>query len=272
MKKSKVKTKKQSWQEPTKVVVPMMFQSTKTIKAYLATLPEEERAKLQMGTTIDVATHAGATERLGLLIQTFYHIHSVQTLLQADIEIMLDNWGLWLKGFRPALTNLQQADDKFIRTMTELFNRGKSEGEKAANDEYYTRDVDSLFKKLMRWEAIPTTWKPGEAQKTNLIKNGAEAGKDETLVVEDKYEWCRIGAIDVPDQTNPEPVYCVGKMMDDETVQMSSTRFKTISSARGTATKWAKSEPGKVFIIYRRTNQWHYRPMEYKLNGVEAEK
>jgi hypothetical protein len=256
-----------------KLHIPLpVIQATDTVKGYLATLPEDEKKALN--SNYDIALKAGAAERICLLVQTFYHIHTIQTFLQGDIEILLDNWGLWLKGFRPALTNLQQAEDKFYRIMREMFNHG---GGGDVTDEYYMRDVDSLFKKLMRWEALPMTWDVGQPQKTNLIKAGEEKGGDETLVIEDKYEWCRIGAIDVeaiPNdyRSNIPEVYAVGKMMDNETVQMGKKVYRSISAARAVASKYANSERGKVFIIYRRTNQWHYRPMEFKLNEEEEEK
>lgn len=266
MKKSKTKSKKVS---ATKVVVPFMFQSTKTIKAYLATLPEEERAKLQMGTTLEVAEHAGANQRISFLVSAFYHIHSIQALLQADIEILMDNWGLWLKGVRPAMTNVQQSSDKFIRIMSEIFSVGRDKEEKEKDRNYYAQDIDSLYKKFMRWEALPITWEPGQEQRTNFIKSGEEKGKDETLVIDNDIEWVRIGAIDVPAiqkdyRADLPEVYCVGEMMDDETVQMGKKPYRTISTARGVASKYAAAEPGKVFIIYKRTNQWHYRPVEFK--------
>lgn len=261
MKKSKSKQKQH-------IAIPM-YQATQTVKDFLATLPEEERSKLR--TNLEIADRAEATRRIGYLAQTFYHIHSVQSLLQADLEILLDNWGLWLKGFRPALTSLQQAEDKFYRVMREIFNQG---GEGDVTDEYYRRDVDSLFKKLMRWEALPVTWKPGDELKTNLIKAGEEKGGDETLVIEDKYEWCRIGAIDtnaVPNDYRSDlpEVYTVGQMEDNETVKMSAKPYRTFATAKSVATKYANSNRGKVYIIYKRTNQWHYRPVDFRLNEEE---
>lgn len=245
-------------------------QATDTVKGYLATLSEDEKKELK--SNYDIALKAGAAERIGLLVQTFYHIHTIQTFLQGDIEILLDNWGLWLKGFRPALTNLQQAEDKFYRIMREMFNHGGGD----VTDEYYMRDVDSLFKKLMRWEALPMTWDVGQPQKTNLIKAGEEKGGDETLVIEDKYEWCRIGAIDVEAIPNDyrsdiHEVYDVGKMMDNESVEMSRKPCRSLSAARGVATKYAKAERGKTFIIYKRVNYWHYIPVEYKSMADESE-
>lgn len=248
-----------------------MYQATDTVKEFLSSLPEEERSQLK--NNLDIANKAQATERIGSLVQTFYHIHSIQSLIQADIEILLDNWALWLKGFRPAMTSLQQAEDKFYRTMREIFGKDAND----VTDEYYMRDVDSLYKKLMRWEALPVTWKPGDALKTNLIKAGEEKGQDETLVIEDKYEWYRIGSIDtnaIPNdyRSNIPEVYTVGEMGDDETVKMSKKAYRSLSTAKGVATKYANEKRGKAFVIYKRTNQWHYRPVDFRLNEEEEEK
>ena len=79
-----------------KLHIPLpVIQATDTVKAYLATLSEDEKKELK--SNYDIALKAGAAERIGLLVQTFYHIHTIQTFLQGDIEILLDNWGLRLK-------------------------------------------------------------------------------------------------------------------------------------------------------------------------------
>lgn len=272
-KKNKNKNKRPQQGESVRVRLPMLM-ATKAMKEYLCTLPDEERAALELGTSLDVAESAGANMRISYLLGAYYHIHSIQSLLQADIEIMLDNWGLWLKGVRPAMTFIQQADAKFIRTMRDIMNVGKTEEQRKENDDFYSRDVDSLYKKFFRWEGIPVEWKPKGAQRTNFAKAGEDKEKDETLLMETKYEWCRIGAIDVPavhkDYRSDLPVvYTVGKMLDDETVQMGEKPYRTLAAARGVASKFAASEKGNVFIIYERTNQWHYVPKEYKIINEE---
>lgn len=259
--------KKNKQQKQVRVNIPTLM-ATKTMKAYLATLPEEEAAGLQLGTTLDVARHSGADKRIGYLLSAYHHITSIQNLLQADIEIMLDDWNLFLKGIRPALTSVQQCNDKFFRAMVGLF--GKDEEEAKKRDEYYRRDVDSLFAKFMRWEGLPVTWKPGQEQRTNMVKAGEEA-KEETLIIENDYEWVKIGAIDTPDKENQNEVYCVGEMMDNESVEMSRKPCRSLSAARGVATKYAKAERGKTFIIYKRVNYWHYIPVEYKSMADEPE-
>ena len=238
------------------------------MKAFLATLPEERREELmKTGTSVDVAREAGADKRIGYLAAAFYHIHSIQSLVQAEIEIMLDNWNLWMKGLRPAMTSVQQADDKFFRAMRESFSLAD------VTDEY-CHDVDSLHRKFFRWEGIPTTWNPGEPQRTNLIKAGEET-TDETLVVEDKYEICRIGTIDTPSKGQTpfglREVYCVGEMEGDESVKMGERMYRTIAAARTAASNFAKANNGKTYLIYKRTDYWHYRPMDYKRIEEEEE-
>lgn len=239
------------------------------MKDYLATIPKEEADKLmQSGTTLDVARHSGVDQRIGYLLSAYHHITSIQTLLQADIEILLDNWNLYLKGIKPALLSVQQCNDKFFRAMNALFGDDKEEARKRGD--YYMRDVDSLYKKFLRWEGLPVTWKPGQDQRTNMVKAGEEA-KEETLIIENDYEWVKIGAIDTPDKENQNEVYCVGEMMDNESVEMSRKPCRSLSAARGVATKYAKAERGKTFIIYKRVNYWHYIPVEYKSMADEPE-
>ena len=63
----------------------------------------------------------------------------------------------------------------------------------------------------------------------------------------------------------------MAKMNDDETVAMSEKPYKTISAARAAATIKAKAEQGETFIIYKRTDYWHFVPLEYKTIAHESE-
>lgn len=264
---------KRNKQIKQRVNIPVLM-ATKTMKDYLASIPTEEADQLKAAAdTLAVARHSGADKRVGYLLSAYHHITSIQALLQADIEILLDDWNLYLKGIRPALTSVQQCNDKFFTAMRCLFSKDEEEAKK--RDDYYRRDVDSLFAKFMRWEGLPVTWKPGQEQRTNMIKAGEEA-KEETIIIENPYEWVKIGAIDVeaiPNdyRSNIHEVYDVGKMMDNESVEMSRKPCRSLSAARGVATKCAKAERGKTFIIYKRVNYWHYIPVEYKSMADESE-
>ena len=258
------KKKKQTQQ--IKLSLPRLM-PTPTMKEYLSKLPEGQRTKLiTEGDNLELAKVAGVDKRIGYLLAAYYHIHSIQTLIQADIEILLDDWNLWLKGIRPAFTSIQQSDDKFYRAMSDLFKAS------LVTDEYYAHDVDSLYTKFMRWESIPKTWKPNQDQRIQAIKSG-DKSDEETLVVEDKYEIFRVGAMNVP-ATERTPfgnkdVYCVAEMGNDETVNVNDKTYRTISSARKAVTLMSKAARGKSYIIYKRSDYWHYRPIECKMNKEE---
>ena len=259
---------KRNKQIKQRVNIPVLM-ATKTMKDYLASIPTEEADQLKAAAdTLAVARHSGADKRVGYLLSAYHHITSIQALLQADIEILLDNWSLYLKGIRPALTSVQQSNDKFFTAMRGLFGSNDEEAKK--RDDYYRRDVDSLFAKFMRWEGLPQTWRPGQSQRTENVKAG-EDEKEETLIIENDYEWAKVCAINTPDPNTPNECFCVAKMNDNETVSMSEKPYKTISAARAAATIKAKAEQGETFIIYKRTDYWHFVPLEYKTIAHESE-
>ena len=211
----------------------------------------DEAARLQLGTNLDIARHSGADKRIGYLLSAFYHIHSIQQFLTADIQILLDRWGLWLKGVQPAITSIEQADDKFQRAMRELVGD---------NDKYYAMDVDSLFTKFMRWEGIPTTWAPGQPVRIDKVETN---GEDETLVIENEIEYNRITPIDT-EAEKPHKVWRVARMNNDETVLMGKKCYFKLSTARAIATKCAQSNPGDFYIIYEQRDRLRYKPVDYK--------
>ena len=106
------------------------------------------------------------------------------------------------------------------------------------------RDVDSLFAKFMRWGRSAADLGTGQSQRTENVKAGEEE-KEETLIIENDYEWAKVGAINTPDPDTPNECFCVAKMNDNETVSMSEKPYKTISAARAAATIKAKAEQGR---------------------------
>ena len=248
--------KKKKQQQNARIVV-NRIQATPTIREYLRTLQPEEAAALQQGTNKDIAQHARADLRIGYLLTAYFHIHSIQQLLTADIEIMLDRWGLWLKGVRPAMTSIEQSDEKFARAMREICNP----------DKYYAMDVDSLYQKFMRWEGLQTTWAPGQPVRIESVEKN---GDDETLVVENEIESCRITAVDV-DAEKPHKCWRVARMNDDETVLLGKNLYFTLPAARGVATKLAKTNPGEIYVVYEQRDRLRLRPVDYKRVAKDSE-
>lgn len=233
---------------------------TKVMKEYLATLPEDVRAELYLQTNLDVAIHSGAEKRIGYLCAAYYHLYSIMSLISTDMGILFDDWGIWLKGLKPAMTNVEQAGIKLIRTFHDLMG--------GAPDRYYAMDVDSLTKKFFRWEGIPDTWAPGQPLRIDTVQD--KTGKDETLVIDNDNEYYRITPID-DDANVPGTCWRVAKMLDDERAEMIKRIYKSEGAAKTAAAKLAKANPGTTYIIYEQRNRLRFRPVDYRRMKKESE-
>ena len=124
----------------------------KAVRDYWANnlTPDEQQI---FNTPIAVAQQAGVMQRLGYLTAAFLHIHSVQSLLFGEMQNIVENWGLLIKGVQPVINSLLNSEDKFFNVMHDLV-KNQSTGIK----ETYTKDVDALFDRITRWEGIPKVW------------------------------------------------------------------------------------------------------------------
>lgn len=69
----------------------------KAVRDYWANnlTPDEQEI---FNTPIAVAQQAGVMQRLGYLTAAFLHIHSVQSLLFGEMQNIVEDWGLLIKG------------------------------------------------------------------------------------------------------------------------------------------------------------------------------
>jgi hypothetical protein len=82
-------------QQPQQLVAP------KAVRDYWNNEMTAEEREL-INTPIGVAQHAGIVRRLGFITATFYHLHSVQSILFAEMENIIEKWGLYMKGVQPS--------------------------------------------------------------------------------------------------------------------------------------------------------------------------
>lgn len=204
----------------------------------------EERELIN--TPIGVAQHAGIVRRLGYITATFYHLHSVQSLLFAEMENIIEKWGLYMKGVQPAINSLQKSEDTFFNVMHDLV-QNHSEG----IEETYTQDVDALYDRITRWEGIPKVWKPGDEQKLE--------GK---AIMEDIIGSLKKGVLRIQEQfMEPEPkeeartLYAIAEMGEDETSKIIKQDIAKKGLAAIQANKLARKNTDKMFILYEQVMQ-----------------
>lgn len=226
-------------QQPQQLVAP------KAVRDYWNNEMTAEEREL-INTPIGVAQHAGIVRRLGFITATFYHLHSVQSLLFAEMENIIEKWGLYMKGVQPAINSLQKSEDSFFNVMHDLV-QNHSEG----IEETYTQDVDALFDRITRWEGIPKVWKPGDEQKLEgrarmddiigSLKQGVLKLKEQDMEPEPKEE-ARI-------------FYAIAEMNEDETSTIIEQDIANKGMAAIKARNLAKKNPDKMYVLFEQRMQ-----------------
>lgn len=243
------KRKRNKWDaQPRKQQNPLAQQqqmvAPKAVRDYWNTeLTQEEREIIK--TPIDVARHAGIDKRLGYLLATFYHIHSVQSLIFGEMENHIEKWGLLIKGVQPAINSLQNSEDKFFKTMQELVEH--SEG----IQETYTQDVDALYDRLTRWEGIPKVWKPGDEQKLDGKGRMADvlcSLKSGVLRLQEQY-------MEPDPKEEARILYAIAEMNDDETSTIIKQDITKKGLAAIQANKLARKNPDKMYVLFKQVMQ-----------------
>lgn len=217
----------------------------RTCRDYWANELTEEEQQI-FNTPIAVARHAGVVQRLGYLTATFYHLHSVQSLLFGEMQNIVEDWGLLIKGVQPVINSLQISEEKFFKVMYDLV-QNQNQGIK----ETYTQDVDALYDRITRWEGIPKTWKPGDEQKLE--------GRSR---MDDIIGSLKSGTLKLKEQDmEPEPIseastlYAIAEMNEDET----STIVKQDIAKKGLAViqanKLARKNINKMYVLFEQRQQ-----------------
>ena len=242
--------KRNKWSnQPRKQQNPLAQQqqmvAPKTCRDYWANNLTEEEQQI-FNTPIAVAQHAGVVQRLGYLTATFYHLHSVESLIFGEMQNIVEDWGLLIKGVQPTINSLQQSESKFFKVMHDLVNT-QSQGIK----ETYTQDVDALYDRITRWEGIPKVWKPGDEQKLE--------GK---AIMEDIIGSLKKGVLRIQEQfMEPEPkgeartLYAIAEMGEDETSKIIKQDIAKKGIAAIQANKLARKNTDKMFILYEQVMQ-----------------
>ena len=216
-------------------------------KEFLQNLPDEVKKDWKPTSLLEVAQMAKVDKRVGLLLSAYYHIHTVQGLLVGEISNWLDGFNLWIKGVRPAMNDVERADDKFYAAMRTIIDPNKG-----GTHQEYLRDCDSLYEKVMHWEGIPKYWQIGDPLHT---KRPSERPKEDgRLVVDDGHEEKVVGTVTLPPEVKEtRNAYCISRLNDDETADIVKADIKNKGLAAAAANRMAKKEPGKMFIVYEQT-------------------
>lgn len=224
---------------------PQQMVAPRNVRNYWENELTEEEQQI-FNTPIAVAQHAGVVQRLGYLTATFYHLHSVQSLIFGEMQNIVEDWGLLIKGVRPVINSLQQSEDKFFKVMHDLVNT-QSQGIK----ETYIQDVDALLDRITRWEGIPKTWKPGEPQK-----------QEGRARMDDVIGSLKEGTLKLKEQDmEPEPIaevstlYAIAEMNEDETSTIIKQDITKKGLAAIQANKLAKKNTNKMYVLFEQRMQ-----------------
>lgn len=136
--------KRNKWSnQPRKQQNPLAQQqqmvAPKTCRDYWANNLTEEEQQI-FNTPIAVAQHAGVVQRLGYLTATFYHLHSVESLIFGEMQNIVEDWGLLIKGVQPTINSLQQSESKFFKVMHDLVNT-QSQGSRRPTPRTWTHSM-----------------------------------------------------------------------------------------------------------------------------------
>ena len=242
--------KRNKWnQQPRKQQNPLaqtqQMVAPRTVRNYWANELTEEEQQI-FNTPIAVAQHAGVVQRLGYLTATFSHLHSVQSLIFGEMQNIVEDWGLLIKGVQPVINSLQISEDKFFKVMHDLVNT-QSQGIK----ETYTQDVDALYDRITRWEGIPKTWKPGEPQKLE------GRGRMDDIIGSLKNGTLKLKEQDM----EPEPIaeastlYAIAEMNEDETSTIIKQDIAKKGLAAIQANKLARKNTNKMYVLFEQRQQ-----------------
>ena len=204
---------------------------------------------------MDIADKAGVPDRISTLISSFYIFCGVQNMLSGEIESLMDDFGLWIKGIRPALNHLIQAQEEFYKAMNYHLDNGDDvEGA----HQQYMRDFDSFYDKAMRWMRIPKQWNPGEEPKLPEIteKDRAKAVKKGKLIVDTGWEEMKITPVELPDEIKREwKTYYISKLLRDETAEVVKSGIPTLLGAKRIAMELQRNDPNETYVIYEAHNK-----------------
>lgn len=216
-------------------------------KEFMESLSEEEKANWKPASLLEVAKKAEVDKRIGSLITVFYHIHSIQAFLTGEISNWLDGFNLWIKGVRPAMNDVEKAEDKFFEAMSTLIDPNKNR-----THEDYMHDVDTLHEKIMHWEGLPIHWKIGDPlQRKPISQRELEEG---SIVVDSGHEEMLVSTVTLPPETKDEQTaYAVSRLNADETADIIKSGYKTEAAATRSANKFAKEDAGHMYVVYQQT-------------------
>ena len=206
-------------------------------------------------TNMDIAIKAGVAGRVGSLLSSWYILHGVQNMMTSEIESLMDDFGLWIKGIRPAMNHVLQAEDEFFNTMHRCLDEGD---DPQGAHQQYMRDFDSFYDKAMHWMRIPKQWHPNEDVRLPEVteKDRKKAAKNGKLIVDTGWEEMKIGTVEMKPETKKEwTTYCISKLYRDETGEVIKSKIPTLTGAKRMAMKLQRENPKDTYVIYECHNR-----------------
>ena len=171
-------------------------------------------------------------------------------MMSSEIEDLMKNYGLIIKGVQPAITALNAASTNYSNIMWNTISRG-DEGKQA--DREYMRDFGSLYPKLYHWFRIPQKWEPGKPARIPLAseEKKTKAKTKGDLYVDTGRELIRMHSAELSEVKSEKTDYSIARIMEDETSLVVKDHVKTLTGAERVAKQLLKENPKEAFIIYQ---------------------
>lgn len=214
---------------------------------YVKDHPEED---WKPQSNLEIADKAGVIERISSLLSSFHILSSVGRMMSSEIEDLMKNYGLIIKGVQPAITALNTASTNYSNIMWNTISRG-DEGKEA--DREYMRDFGSLYPKLYHWFRIPQEWEPGKPARIPLAseEKKTKAKTKGDLYVDTGRELIRMHSAELSEVKSEKTDYSIARIMEDETSLVVKDHVKTLTGAERVAKQLLKENPKEAFIIYQ---------------------
>ena len=213
-------------------------------------LTEHQEEEWRPKTNIEIAEKAGAVERISSLLSAYHIIHAVGTMMTSEVEDLVKNYGLLVKGVQPAINTLNRAEEAYGSVMWRTIRHGEAGNEA---DREYMRDFDSLYAKIYCWFRIPQKWEAGEDARLPLVSEERRkmAKAEGCLYIDTGHEMMKVHPSELSEVKGAKTDYSIARLQKDETGIVVNDHIKTERGAERIARRLIRENPEETFVVYR---------------------
>lgn len=209
----------------------------------------------QPQTLTDVFTHSFASNRVAALLSLLHILVLILDTITSEISDLLDGFGMWRPGFKPAINGALVSLRRLTSVMQEFIvhGRGDIEESRAIQREIAT-DYDALMARIFRFAAIPVNWNPGEPISLPAepkLKKARGPRLTVSLQFDNKCVLTPEHAV-LSDGCRLITRYAVYHYSTESgRAELRSNEVRTLRGARRIAARLYRQWPTETFLIYR---------------------